>query len=73
MEFPWFTCMVCIISSINRAQIGLERGLLIQLGFVFPSVNTALLKHFYVIMQSTDFLAVKALLLPQNASIIPNS
>ena len=37
---------------------------------------TALLEYlncFYGIVQSTDFLAVKALLLPQNANIIPNA
>ena len=37
---------------------------------------TALLEYldlFYGIVQSADFLAVKASLLPQNASIIPDS
>ena len=31
------------------------------------------LDRFNTIVQSVDFLAVKALLLPQNASIIPDS
>ena len=41
---------------------------------VIIELMTALLKYLDLgIVQSADFLAVKALLLPQNASIIPDS
>ena len=40
---------------------------------VLLELLTALSQSFYGIMLSTGFLAVKALLSPQNASIIPGS
>ena len=53
------------ITSVLKLVVALEY-------FTYPSV-TALLEYLYGIVNQQIFLVVKALLLPQNVSIIPST